>query len=359
MSTNILADGYVCNDPKQLFIDYFKVFLQKRYIKKDIDVKNVYVNLKNTFCSFDINNKNLFYDNFYLKFIAGRYIVNPLNNENVFFTQNVDEQKHRNNECDESKSNTMIRNLLSAFEDTQLEKFDSTKINFKELATNMGFTSNNTTISQASIKEFNKFINSASTNATPPNATSPNSSTNSSNNATSSNNLLKISKDFINKFTITTESCKNIDFDGLKNKYLYKYNDNSKQYYLINNINTNTNTNNNLCINKTENTTENTIIFILNNLGRLSKVYYKGTIYLATPSTSTTITEDEKPIRLEINAIIKEIEAYTASGGAKKNNKKKTKDTIVYKGKSRCVYTGPRGGKYIKYNNKYMSCKNV
>jgi hypothetical protein len=41
------------------------------------------------------------------------------------------------------------------------------------------------------------------------------------------------------------------------------------------------------------------------------------------------------------------------SGGSKKQ----TKEYIIYQGKKKLVYNGPKGGKYIKKNNKFISIK--
>jgi hypothetical protein len=41
------------------------------------------------------------------------------------------------------------------------------------------------------------------------------------------------------------------------------------------------------------------------------------------------------------------------------SNKKITKEKFTYKGKSKSIYIGPRGGKYIKSNNKFISCKKL
>lgn len=41
--------------------------------------------------------------------------------------------------------------------------------------------------------------------------------------------------------------------------------------------------------------------------------------------------------------------------GGKEGKKKKTNEKVTYKGKERVVYVGPRGGKYVLMNKKYIS----
>ena len=156
---------------------------------------------------------------------------------------------------------------------------------------------------------------------------------------------------YCNNKEFTSATLSGSDKTDIKRTY-YNYKDKTKNYILINldeisNLTTK---------NKEVGCSDKTLITFVIKDNKLKKVYYYGTQYMIKPYSD----EGDKKNIAAINAIIQEIENYTpTAGGAKKNNKKKTKDTIVYKGKSRCVYTGPRGGKYIKYNNKYISCKNV
>jgi hypothetical protein len=399
MSNDILAEDYTTVNtnitPQKLFMDYLYlhklIFQKNNEINNNITSKNIkfQTNIQTSFCKFKSEQKKEFINRFYLAFINDKIIKKiDFNNTNTnkFNLCTIDYPDCISNPVDTQTTITSNRISVRIAQKLleSLKKPDYNKINFYVLTNNLQENStiintcefNNTTNDNLKITNANANIQllmnninktdngslSFVINNAKPNATSP--STNA--NANSPSYSLIIPTNFMSKFTPTDEYCKDTELiiKGLINKEinrkLYNYIDNTQKYYLINTTNTNTTNNTNISSCKT---TKNEIIFIFKENTVLSRVYYKGKTYSANPPS--TITDDEKIIRLAIKNIIKEIEDYTpppkanAYGGAKKNNKKKTKDTIVYKGKSRCVYTGPRGGKYIKYNNKYMSCKNV
>ena len=419
MSTDILATNeYVCNNPKQLFIDYFKLFNNLTQnnrlsfyitLNKDLFTSN-FIRIFNTFSP---DQQNTFITELYLVWVG-------TNNTSSGTSCNVKNIKNR--KCDNALlKNTCITNLASDLAADladglwlRLGSFDTTlvqscsKIDLTLLANNMGFTfeskltestngSANGSAFTNFMRQFNNFItsstylnlNSTSNLSSYSTASSTASSTALSPSSSASSNSLNNTKiiianheNFIRKFkndnkcrypavtsglASTSNSPSKTMFKCLN---LLKFND--KQYFLIKptvsvsvsgsgsgsgsvsvSVSGSGCTDSTvLCINKK------TILFVVNKES-ITSLYYNKIKY----SLNQEYTGEQKKDIAAINAIIKEIEDYTlppkTSGGAKKNNKKKTKDTIVYKGKSRCVYTGPRGGKYIKYNNKYMSCKNV
>jgi hypothetical protein len=68
---------------------------------------------------------------------------------------------------------------------------------------------------------------------------------------------------------------------------------------------------------------------------------------------SGDLSKKLQQLQQQLQHLKTELQQDKISGGEK--SKKKTKERILVEGKNCIIYTGPRGGKYIKKNSKFVS----